>query len=36
MLCVDIAREGFSNVTGVDYCQEAIDLAAKVRQGNVH
>ena len=30
MLCVDLVKEGFSNVTGVDYCQEAIDLAKKV------
>ena len=31
MLCVEMAREGFSNITGVDYCQEAIDLADKVK-----
>ena len=30
MLCVDLAKEGFTNITGVDYCQEAIELARKV------
>ena len=30
MLCVELAREDFANVTGVDYCQEAVDLAKKV------
>merc|ERR1719474_1728574 len=32
MLCVDLAREGFTNVTGVDYCEEAIQLARKVSE----
>eukprot|EP00088_Acartia_fossae_P044720 TRINITY_DN4763_c0_g1_i1.p1 TRINITY_DN4763_c0_g1~~TRINITY_DN4763_c0_g1_i1.p1 ORF type:complete len:238 (+),score=49.15 TRINITY_DN4763_c0_g1_i1:39-716(+) len=31
MLCMDMAEEGFTNVTGVDYCQEAILLAQKIR-----
>ena len=30
MMCVDLAREGFKDVTGVDYCKEAVDLAEKV------
>jgi hypothetical protein len=30
MLCVEIAREGFTKVVGVDYCQEAVDLARQV------
>jgi len=34
MLCVDLAKEGFTNITGVDYCQEAIELARKVSLEN--
>lgn len=30
MMVVDLAREGFTDVTGVDYCKEAVDLAVKV------
>ncbi len=35
MLCVEIAREGFTKVVGVDYCQEAVDLARQVRARHV-
>ena len=31
VLCMDIEQEGFTDITGIDYCQEAIDLAEKVR-----
>ena len=27
---MDMAEEGFTNITGVDYCEEAILLAQKV------
>jgi 2-polyprenyl-3-methyl-5-hydroxy-6-metoxy-1,4-benzoquinol methylase len=30
MLCVELAREGFTRVVGVDYCQQAVDLARQV------
>ena len=31
VLCMDMEQEGFTDITGIDYCQEAIDLAEKVR-----
>ena len=27
---MDMEEEGFTDITGIDYCQEAIDLAVKV------
>ncbi|XP_069679080.1 EEF1A lysine methyltransferase 2 isoform X2 [Periplaneta americana] len=30
MLLIELAREGFSNLTGVDYSQDAIDLASSI------
>ncbi len=27
---MDMEEEGFTDITGIDYCQEAIDLAEKV------
>lgn len=32
MLCIDLVRDGFTNVTGVDYCKDAIMLARKVSE----
>ncbi|KAL1122635.1 hypothetical protein AAG570_002962, partial [Ranatra chinensis] len=30
MLLIELAREGYNNLTGVDYCQSAIELSEKV------
>ena len=30
MMCIDLAREGFTNITGVDYSENAVILARKV------
>lgn len=30
--CLELAAEGYKDVTGVDYCHEAIDLASKLAE----
>jgi len=32
VLCMDMEEEGFTDITGIDYCQEAIDLAEKIKE----
>jgi len=31
VLCMEMEEEGFTDITGIDYCQEAIALAEKIR-----